>query len=143
MLQVLIFLTAFFFLQVDDKLIPFSFKGPTKTPPIKGYEAQDGEYIDTTKTFDQTKSSIDDCKICGFIKLFFLLPVVLNCFGMKRMVQSKTTLGNLEGLWLVFDLPLYKVDNNEYVYRTALQPKVALCGTLFKANGKILLKELV
>ncbi|PVD27611.1 hypothetical protein C0Q70_12775 [Pomacea canaliculata] len=39
-------------IQVDDKLIPFSFKGPTKTPPIKGYEAQDGEYIDTTKTFD-------------------------------------------------------------------------------------------
>ncbi|KAK7499884.1 hypothetical protein BaRGS_00008975 [Batillaria attramentaria] len=39
-------------LQTDDGLVPFEMKGPTATPPIKGFDAVDGEYIDVTKTFD-------------------------------------------------------------------------------------------
>ena len=40
------------FAQLDETLIALEFKGPTATPPIKGYYAPDGEYVDTTKTFD-------------------------------------------------------------------------------------------
>ena len=40
------------YVQLDETLIPLELKGPTATPPIKGYSAPDGEYIDTTKTFD-------------------------------------------------------------------------------------------
>ncbi|XP_076438414.1 large ribosomal subunit protein mL40-like [Babylonia areolata] len=39
-------------IQPDETLIPLEFKGPTATPPIKGYQAPDGEYIDVTKTYD-------------------------------------------------------------------------------------------
>ncbi len=33
---------------MDDLLIPFTAVGPHTTPPIFGYEAQDGEYLDET-----------------------------------------------------------------------------------------------
>ncbi|KAK7105752.1 hypothetical protein V1264_017091 [Littorina saxatilis] len=39
-------------IQLDEMLIGTQMKGPTATPPIKGYFAKDGEYIDTTKTYD-------------------------------------------------------------------------------------------
>jgi large subunit ribosomal protein L40 len=39
--------------QVDDQLIPFVHRGPVETPPIKGYVAADGEYINTTRKFDK------------------------------------------------------------------------------------------
>jgi len=40
-------------IQLDEKLIPFEFRGPLETPPIKGYVAKDGDYIDTTRKFDK------------------------------------------------------------------------------------------
>jgi large subunit ribosomal protein L40 len=40
-------------IQLDEALIPFDFKGPMETPPIKGYVAPDGEYVDTTRKFDK------------------------------------------------------------------------------------------
>ncbi|KAL8598376.1 hypothetical protein ACOMHN_032653 [Nucella lapillus] len=39
-------------IQKDDTLIPLQFRGPVSTPPIKGYQPPDGEYIDVTKTYD-------------------------------------------------------------------------------------------
>ncbi|XP_028161144.1 39S ribosomal protein L40, mitochondrial [Ostrinia furnacalis] len=36
----------------DMALIPYEIKGPVATPPIKGYESPDGEYIDVSKKWD-------------------------------------------------------------------------------------------
>ncbi|XP_063628071.1 large ribosomal subunit protein mL40 [Cydia splendana] len=36
----------------DLQLIPYSVKGPVATPPIKGYDSPDGEYIDVSKKWD-------------------------------------------------------------------------------------------
>uniref|UniRef100_A0A914Z122 Large ribosomal subunit protein mL40 n=1 Tax=Panagrolaimus superbus TaxID=310955 RepID=A0A914Z122_9BILA len=38
-------------IQFDQNLLPFHFKGPSLTPPIKGYVSPDGEYVDTTKSW--------------------------------------------------------------------------------------------
>jgi len=40
-------------IEIDEKLIPFEAKGPMETPPIKGYMAPDGDYIDTTRKYDK------------------------------------------------------------------------------------------
>ena len=37
-------------IEFDPNIMPVSFKGPVKTPPIKDY-LQDGEYKETTQTF--------------------------------------------------------------------------------------------
>ena len=37
--------------QIDPEFIPFARQGPVNTPPIKGYDVPDGEYVDTTKSF--------------------------------------------------------------------------------------------
>ena len=37
-------------IEFDPSIMPVSFKGPVKTPPIKDY-LQDGEYKETTQTF--------------------------------------------------------------------------------------------
>ena len=39
------------FFQPDPSVLPHSWRGPLNTPPIKGYEAPDGEYKDTTKDY--------------------------------------------------------------------------------------------
>ncbi|XP_059053328.1 large ribosomal subunit protein mL40 [Achroia grisella] len=36
----------------DLQLLPFSVSGPVDTPPIKGYDSPDGEYIDISKKWD-------------------------------------------------------------------------------------------
>ncbi|XP_052756587.1 39S ribosomal protein L40, mitochondrial isoform X2 [Galleria mellonella] len=36
----------------DLQLVPFSTSGPVATPPIKGYDTPDGEYIDISKKWD-------------------------------------------------------------------------------------------
>ncbi|XP_077998632.1 large ribosomal subunit protein mL40-like [Glandiceps talaboti] len=36
-------------IQIDNTLIPFQCKGPVSTPPIKGFDGLDGEYVDITK----------------------------------------------------------------------------------------------
>ncbi|XP_061721915.1 large ribosomal subunit protein mL40 [Cydia pomonella] len=36
----------------DLQLIPYSVKGPVATPPIKGYDSPDGEYVDVSKKWD-------------------------------------------------------------------------------------------
>lgn len=36
----------------DDGLLPFKAKGPVSTPPIKGYESPDGDYIVDVKKWD-------------------------------------------------------------------------------------------
>ncbi|KAL0269671.1 UNVERIFIED_CONTAM: hypothetical protein PYX00_007321 [Menopon gallinae] len=33
-------------IKIDTNLIPFTYKGPSMTPPIKGYRSPDGEYLD-------------------------------------------------------------------------------------------------
>jgi len=38
-------------IQVDERLLPYKFSGPVRTPPIAGYEPADGDYIDTTRSF--------------------------------------------------------------------------------------------
>ena len=43
----------FLFFQIDPELVPFEVKGPLATPPVKDYDAPDGDYIDTTKVFDK------------------------------------------------------------------------------------------
>ena len=32
-------------------MFPYAANGPKRTPPIPGYEAEDGDYVDTTRTF--------------------------------------------------------------------------------------------
>lgn len=39
-------------IQPDEKLLPIKVNGPVSTPPIKNYNSPDGEYINTTKTFE-------------------------------------------------------------------------------------------
>ncbi|XP_064078465.1 large ribosomal subunit protein mL40-like [Macrobrachium nipponense] len=39
-------------IQIDPFLIPFHAKGPVRTPPIKDYDAPDGEYINETKKWE-------------------------------------------------------------------------------------------
>lgn len=39
-------------IQPDVQLLPFIAIGPVSTPPIDKYESPDGEYIDTTRKFD-------------------------------------------------------------------------------------------
>lgn len=39
-------------IQVDSALLPFKVKGPVLTPPIKDYEAPDGEYFNITRKWD-------------------------------------------------------------------------------------------
>ncbi|KAL5020074.1 hypothetical protein ScPMuIL_002966 [Solemya velum] len=39
-------------IEIDESLINFSCKGPVRTPPIENFDSPDGEYIDTTKTYD-------------------------------------------------------------------------------------------
>ncbi|XP_014205922.1 39S ribosomal protein L40, mitochondrial [Copidosoma floridanum] len=39
-------------IQIDPELLPFSTKGPVRTPPIEGYDPPDGEYIDITKKYE-------------------------------------------------------------------------------------------
>ncbi|XP_053613967.1 large ribosomal subunit protein mL40 [Plodia interpunctella] len=36
----------------DLQLIPYTVTGPVATPPIKGYESPDGEYLDVSKKWD-------------------------------------------------------------------------------------------
>ncbi|XP_049878004.1 39S ribosomal protein L40, mitochondrial [Pectinophora gossypiella] len=36
----------------DMQLIPYSISGPVATPPIKGYDSPDGEYVDVSKKWD-------------------------------------------------------------------------------------------
>uniref|UniRef100_A0AC35F0I0 Large ribosomal subunit protein mL40 n=1 Tax=Panagrolaimus sp. PS1159 TaxID=55785 RepID=A0AC35F0I0_9BILA len=38
-------------IQLDQNLLPLQIKGPSLTPPLKGYVSPDGEYIDTSKTW--------------------------------------------------------------------------------------------
>ena len=42
-------------IQPGDDYLPFSFKGPRLTAPIKDYHCPDGDYIDTTP--DWTKQT--------------------------------------------------------------------------------------
>lgn len=39
-------------IQLDVSLLPYSTKGPVRTPPIRTYESPDGEYIDISKKWD-------------------------------------------------------------------------------------------
>ncbi|XP_050731252.1 39S ribosomal protein L40, mitochondrial-like [Eriocheir sinensis] len=39
-------------IQVDATLLPFKAKGPVSTPPIKDYDAPDGEYYNITRNWD-------------------------------------------------------------------------------------------
>lgn len=39
-------------IQPDEQLLPIKVVGPVSTPPIKNYDSPDGEYINTTKTFE-------------------------------------------------------------------------------------------
>ncbi|XP_076055629.1 mitochondrial ribosomal protein L40 [Oratosquilla oratoria] len=39
-------------IQIDPSLLPFRVKGPVATPPIEGYDAPDGEYIDVTRKWE-------------------------------------------------------------------------------------------
>ncbi|KAG0710380.1 39S ribosomal protein L40, mitochondrial [Chionoecetes opilio] len=39
-------------IQVDPVLLPFKAKGPVTSPPIKGYDAPDGEYHNITRKWD-------------------------------------------------------------------------------------------
>ncbi|XP_063221806.1 large ribosomal subunit protein mL40 [Bacillus rossius redtenbacheri] len=39
-------------IQIDPSLIPFKAKGPVRTPPIKGYDSPDGEYVDVSKKWE-------------------------------------------------------------------------------------------
>jgi len=41
--------------QVDESFLPFSVRGPASTPAIQDYANPDGEYLDTTKTWDAPK----------------------------------------------------------------------------------------
>lgn len=36
-------------IQINPTLLPFTVRGPVKTPPIKGYDSPDGEYTDVSK----------------------------------------------------------------------------------------------
>jgi predicted membrane-bound dolichyl-phosphate-mannose-protein mannosyltransferase len=38
-----------FLLQINPTQLPFTVRGPVKTPPIKGYDSPDGEYSDVSK----------------------------------------------------------------------------------------------
>lgn len=37
--------------QIDPGLVPFTIKGPVHTPPINGFDAPDGEYVDISKNW--------------------------------------------------------------------------------------------
>ncbi|XP_077261078.1 mitochondrial ribosomal protein L40 [Temnothorax americanus] len=39
-------------IQMDLGLLPYTAKGPLKTPAIENYDSPDGEYINTTRKFD-------------------------------------------------------------------------------------------
>lgn len=39
-------------IQIDPTFLPFRVKGPVGTPPIKGFDAVDGEYINETKKWE-------------------------------------------------------------------------------------------
>ncbi|KYN18461.1 PREDICTED: 39S ribosomal protein L40, mitochondrial [Trachymyrmex cornetzi] len=39
-------------IQLDLGLLPYTAKGPLKTPPIENYDSPDGEYTNTTRIFD-------------------------------------------------------------------------------------------
>jgi large subunit ribosomal protein L40 len=39
-------------IQPDINMIPIVIQGPVETPPIKNYSYIDGDYQDTTKTYD-------------------------------------------------------------------------------------------
>lgn len=39
-------------IQLDPMLLPYRAKGPVRTPPIKDFDAPDGEYIDETKKWE-------------------------------------------------------------------------------------------
>uniref|UniRef100_A0A182T3M0 Large ribosomal subunit protein mL40 n=1 Tax=Anopheles maculatus TaxID=74869 RepID=A0A182T3M0_9DIPT len=39
-------------IQPDPALVPFRAQGPVATPPIKGYEQPDGEYIDVSRKWE-------------------------------------------------------------------------------------------
>lgn len=39
-------------IQIDLGLLPYTAKGPLKTPAIESYDSPDGEYTDTTRKFD-------------------------------------------------------------------------------------------
>ena len=49
--SIIIVLTVF--LQLDESLVPFEWKGPLNSPPIKDYPSVDGEYTDTTPKYDK------------------------------------------------------------------------------------------
>jgi large subunit ribosomal protein L40 len=38
-----------FWLQINPAQLPFTVRGPVKTPPIKGYDSPDGEYTNVSK----------------------------------------------------------------------------------------------
>lgn len=52
-------------IQVDPTLLPFKAKGPVSTPPIKDYEAPDGEYNNITRKWDWTIYTIMCFNICN------------------------------------------------------------------------------
>lgn len=39
-------------IQIDPSLLPYKSQGPVDTPPIKDYEAPDGEYLDVSKKWE-------------------------------------------------------------------------------------------
>jgi len=41
--------TCDFWLQINPTQLPFTVCGPVQTPPIKGYDSPDGEYVDISK----------------------------------------------------------------------------------------------
>jgi large subunit ribosomal protein L40 len=45
------FLTFSLLFQIDPNLVPFTVTGPVHTPPIKGYDAPDGDYVDVSKNW--------------------------------------------------------------------------------------------
>ncbi|XP_071447371.1 large ribosomal subunit protein mL40 [Hetaerina americana] len=36
-------------IKIDSRLIPFEVTGPVRTPPIRGYNASDGDYVDVSR----------------------------------------------------------------------------------------------
>lgn len=47
------FFVILLYLQLDEGLFPLERKGPFLTPPLKGYEAPDGDWTETTKKYDK------------------------------------------------------------------------------------------
>lgn len=38
---------------MDPNLVPFTITGPVHTPPIAGYDAPDGDYVDVSKNWHE------------------------------------------------------------------------------------------